>query len=128
MAKQANNAGNTLGFEAQLWAAAKKLHGNMEPSDYKHVVLGLIFLKYISDAFESKRADLLADEFADPEDPEEYLAENVFWVPKHGLRDFRNYIHPYEQMVSGFTPDDHTAKVCFQVLKAALASLAGERP
>lgn len=45
----------------------------------------------------------------------------------HGLRDFRNYIHPYEQMVSGFSPDEHTAKVCFQVLKAALASLAGER-
>ncbi len=46
----------------------------------------------------------------------------------HGLRDFRNYIHPYEQMASGFTPDEHTAKVCFQVLKAALAGLAGERP
>jgi len=45
----------------------------------------------------------------------------------HGLRDFRNYIHPYEQMVSGFTPDEHTAKVCFQVLKAALASVAGKR-
>jgi hypothetical protein len=45
----------------------------------------------------------------------------------HGLRDFRNYIHPYEQMQSGFTPDEHTAKVCFQVLKAALASVAGER-
>lgn len=45
----------------------------------------------------------------------------------HGLRDFRNYIHPYEQMVSGFTPDEHTAKVYFQVLKAALASVAGER-
>lgn len=45
----------------------------------------------------------------------------------HGLRDFRNYIHPYEQMLSGFTPDEHTAKVCFQVLKAALASVAGER-
>lgn len=45
----------------------------------------------------------------------------------HGLRDFRNYIHPYEQLVSGFSPDEHTAKVCFQVLKAALASLAGER-
>jgi len=45
----------------------------------------------------------------------------------HGLRDFRNYIHPYEQMVSGFTPDEHTAKVCFQVLKAALASVSGER-
>ena len=45
----------------------------------------------------------------------------------HGLRDFRNDIHPYEQMVSGFTPDEHTAKLCFQVLKAALASVAGER-
>lgn len=45
----------------------------------------------------------------------------------HGLRDFRNYIHPYEQMMSGFSPDEHTAKVCFQVLKAALASVAGER-
>ncbi len=45
----------------------------------------------------------------------------------HGLRDFRNYIHPYEQMSSGFSPDEHTAKVCFQVLKAALASVAGER-
>jgi len=45
----------------------------------------------------------------------------------HGLRDFRNYIHPYEQMQSGFSPDEHTAKVCFQVLKAALASIAGDR-
>jgi hypothetical protein len=45
----------------------------------------------------------------------------------HGLRDFRNFIHPYEQLASGFTPDEHTAKVCFQVLKAALANLSGER-
>ncbi len=45
----------------------------------------------------------------------------------HGLRDFRNYIHPYQQLSSGFTPDEHTAKVCFQVLKAALADVAGER-
>ena len=81
MAKQANNIGATLGFEAQLWAAADKLRGNMEPSDYKHVALGLIFLKYISDSFEGKRAKLLAEDLADPEDPEEYLAENVFWVP-----------------------------------------------
>ena len=74
--------GANLGFEAQLWAAADKLRGNMEPSDYKHVALGLIFLKYISDAFEAKRAELLREELADAEDPEEYLAENVFWVPK----------------------------------------------
>ena len=82
MAKQANNNGASLGFETQLWAAADKLRGNMEPSDYKHVALGLIFLKYISDAFEAKRAELLKEELADAEDPEEYLAENVFWVPK----------------------------------------------
>ena len=81
MAKQANNGAN-LGFEAQLWAAADKLRGNMEPSDYKHVALGLIFLKYISDAFEAKHAALLADELADAEDPDSYLAENVFWVPE----------------------------------------------
>lgn len=78
--KQGN--GGNLGFESKLWAAADKLRGNMEPSDYKHVALGLIFLKYISDAFEAKRKALLAEDLADPEDPEEYLAENVFWVPK----------------------------------------------
>ena len=81
-AKKQNNDDANLGFEAQLWATADKLRGNMEPSDYKHVALGLIFLKYISDAFEAKRAELLQEELADAEDPEEYLAENVFWVPK----------------------------------------------
>ena len=82
MAKNATGNDANLGFEAQLWAAADKLRGNMEPSDYKHVALGLIFLKYISDAFEAKRAELLNEELADAEDPEEYLAENVFWVPR----------------------------------------------
>ena len=81
-AKNQNGNGANLGFEAQLWATADKLRGNMEPSDYKHVALGLIFLKYISDAFEAKRAALLEEELADAEDPEEYMAENVFWVPK----------------------------------------------
>ena len=88
MAKQASNDGANLGFEAQLWATADKLRGNMEPSDYKHVALGLIFLKYISDAFEAKRAELLKEELADAEDPEEYLAENVFWVPKDARWSF----------------------------------------
>ena len=68
MAKQANNNDANLGFEDQLWAAADKLRGNMEPSDYKHVALGLIFLKYISDAFEAKRAALLKEDLADAED------------------------------------------------------------
>ena len=69
--KKQNDNGANLGFEAQLWATADKLRGNMEPSDYKHVALGLIFLKYISDAFEAKRAELLQEELADAEDPEE---------------------------------------------------------
>lgn len=70
-----------LGFEAELFKAADKLRGMLEPSEYKHIALGLIFLKYISDAFEAQHAKLAAEEFADPEDPEEYLAARVFWVP-----------------------------------------------
>ncbi|MCC6916402.1 class I SAM-dependent DNA methyltransferase [Nitrosomonas sp.] len=70
-----------LGFEAELFKAADKLRGNMEPSDYKHVALGLIFLKYISDAFETRHAQLLAEDAAAAEDKDEYLADNIFWVP-----------------------------------------------
>ncbi|WP_408471295.1 class I SAM-dependent DNA methyltransferase [Paraburkholderia nemoris] len=77
-----NGAGGNLGFETELFKAADKLRGNMEPSDYKHVVLGLIFLKHISDSFEAQHAALLADYPDGAEDPDEYLAENVFWVPK----------------------------------------------
>src|SRR3990170_3377826 len=78
------NGGANLGFEAKLWAAADALRNNMDAAEYKHVVLGLIFLKYISDAFESKHAELEAqrDKGADPEDPDEYRAVNIFWVPK----------------------------------------------
>src|ERR1035437_9023010 len=76
--------GATLGFEAQLWTAADKLRNNMDAAEYKHVVLGLIFLKYISDAFEEKHTELEAEraEGADPEDRDEYRAGNIFWVPK----------------------------------------------
>jgi type I restriction enzyme M protein len=74
--------GGNLGFEAEMFKAADKLRGNMEPSDYKHVALGLIFLKYISDAFESKHKALLAEDVRAAEDKDEYLADNVFWVPK----------------------------------------------
>ncbi len=79
-AAKSSNAGQ-LGIEAELFKAADKLRGNMEPSDYKHVVLGLIFLKYISDAFEARHAALLAEDAQAAEDPDEYLAENIFWVP-----------------------------------------------
>ncbi len=73
-----------VGFEEKLWQMADKLRNNMDAAEYKHVVLGLIFLKYISDAFEEKHAALEADKKsgADPEDPDEYRAENIFWVPK----------------------------------------------
>src|SRR3954454_19728471 len=78
----AKSNGASLGFEAEMFLAADKLRGNLEPSEYKHVVLGLIFLKYISDAFEAKHSSLLAEDPSAAEDPDEYLAENVFWVPK----------------------------------------------
>ncbi|WP_457755885.1 class I SAM-dependent DNA methyltransferase [Thermodesulfatator indicus] len=70
-----------LGFEAKLWEAANALRGSMDAAEYKHVVLGLIFLKYISDAFEEHRKRLEQEPYADPEDPDEYRAANVFWVP-----------------------------------------------
>ncbi|WP_439507297.1 type I restriction-modification system subunit M [Yoonia sp.] len=73
--------GSDLGIEASLFKTADKLRGNMEPSDYKHVALGLIFLKHISDGFELKRQALLVEYPEDIEDPDAYLAENVFWVP-----------------------------------------------
>ncbi|MEJ7569273.1 MAG: class I SAM-dependent DNA methyltransferase [Gaiellaceae bacterium] len=81
--KQQSSNGAALGFEATLWAAADKLRGHMDAGEYKHVVLGLIFLKYVSDAFAARRAQVLAEagQGADPEDPDEYLAKGVFWVP-----------------------------------------------
>ena len=76
------NGGATTGYEVELWAMADALRGSMDAAEYKHVVLGLIFLKYISDAFEERHAAILVawgDEAA--EDRDEYLAENIFWVP-----------------------------------------------
>ena len=77
------NNGATVGFEAKLWAAADALRNNMDAAEYKHVVLGLIFLKYISDAFEEAHVRLEGEQAqgADPEDPDEYRAGNIFWVP-----------------------------------------------
>ena len=82
----AKDSAANIGFEAKLWLAADKLRNNMDAAEYKHVVLGLIFLKYISDSFEEHHAKLMAGEGdfdgANPEDKDEYLAANVFWVPK----------------------------------------------
>ena len=77
------NGTATVGYEAELSRMANALRGSMDAAEYKHVVLGLIFLKYISDAFEEQRARLEAEraESAAPEDPDEYRAVNIFWVP-----------------------------------------------
>ena len=80
-AKQ-TDSGATTGYEAELWAMADALRGSMDAAEYKHVVLGLIFLKYILDAFEERHAEVLADWGEETaEDRDEYIAENIFWVP-----------------------------------------------
>lgn len=75
--------GANLGFEEKMWKAADKLRNNMDAAEYKHVVLGLIFLKYISDAFEEVHNQLVNDpeKLSDPEEIDEYKMRNVFWVP-----------------------------------------------
>ena len=76
------STGATTGYEAQLWRMADALRGSMDAAEYKHVVLGLIFLKYISDAFEERHAAVLAEWGSEAaEDRDEYIAENIFWVP-----------------------------------------------
>ena len=80
-----NGNGANLGFEQTLWAAADKMRGHMDSAEYKHVTLGLIFLKYISDAFQERYDDLAArqeTDYTDPEDRDEYVGENMFWVPQ----------------------------------------------
>ena len=69
-------------YRSELWDAANVLRGSMDAAEYKHVVLGLIFLKYISDAFEERHAEVLAEWGEDAaEDQDEYIMENIFWVP-----------------------------------------------
>lgn len=77
-----------LGFEEKLWKMADKLRGSMDSGEYKNVVLGLLFLKYVSDAFEEKYIELKEDEWADEEDRDEYLAENIFFVPQEARWSF----------------------------------------
>ena len=77
-----NDSGATVGYEAELWQMANTLRGSMDAAEYKHVVLGLIFLKYISDAFEERHTAIIEEWGEDAaEDRDEYLAENIFWVP-----------------------------------------------
>ncbi len=78
----------SLGFEKDIWSAADKLRGNMDASEYKHVVLGLIFLKYISDSFESKYEELVEEGAGFEEERDEYLADNIFYVPEKARWDY----------------------------------------
>ena len=83
MAAKKTNSAPTTGYEAEMWAMADALRGSMDAAEYKHVVLGLIFLKYISDAFEERHAAVL-DEWGEEaaEDRDEYIAESIFWAPQ----------------------------------------------
>ena len=104
------NGGATIGHEAELWAMADALRGSMDAAEYKHVVLGLIFLKYISDAFEERRAAVLAELGADAaEDRDEYLAENIFWVPPEARWD--RLKAQARQPSIGLTVDDAMAAI-----------------
>jgi type I restriction enzyme M protein len=77
-----------LGFEKEIFSAADKLRGNIDAAEYKNVVLGLIFLKYISDSFEDRYQELVDEGEGFEEDRDEYLAENIFFVPKEARWDF----------------------------------------
>ena len=70
-----------INLASTLFQAADKLRKNIDAAEYKHIALGLLFLKYISDSFEARYEQLKNEEYADPEDPDEYLSENVFWIP-----------------------------------------------
>jgi type I restriction enzyme M protein len=126
MAKTRTENGDTganLGFEAKLWAAADALRNNMDAAEYKHVVLGLIFLKYISDAFEAKHRELEAKrgEGADSEDPDEYRAVGIFWVPKEARWTFLKANAP--QPTIGTSIDD-----AMSAIERDNASLKGVLP
>ena len=87
---KSNNNGANLGFEQKLWLAADKMRSNMDAAEYKHVVLGLIFLKYISDAFKEVHDELKNDpeKLSDPEDIDEYRGRNIFWVPQEARWEY----------------------------------------
>ena len=101
--QQASANGAVVGYEAELWRMADTLRGSMDAAEYKHVVLGLIFLKYISDAFEEARARLETNQHltgASPDDPDEYRADNIFWVPSEAR---------WQVVAGAGSPADHRA-------------------
>ena len=105
-ATKSGDGSEATDFRSELWGMADALRGSMDAAEYKHVVLGLIFLKYISDAFEEAHAKLLSEvaEGADPEDPDEYRAQNIFWVPPEAR--WPNLQSQAHQPTIGRTVDD----------------------
>jgi type I restriction enzyme M protein len=137
-----NGNGGNLGFEAELFKAADKLRGNMDPSDYKHVALGLIFLKYISDAFDARHAALLREDPQAAEDRDEYLADNIFWVPKEArwsrlkanakrpeigslVDDAMRAIEKDNESLKGVLPKDYARPALNKVMLGELIDLIG---
>jgi|GEM_PF-2885073 hypothetical protein len=117
-------SGANLGFEAKLFLTSDKLRGSMDASEYKHVALGLIFLKYISDAFNTVYEKLKADEYDDEEDAEEYLAECTFWVRK--MCDggfFRTTPNSPPQTISADRPR-HSGKIFCVLLDYSVRKIA----
>lgn len=140
MSESGKNGNASLGFEADLFKAADKLRGNMEPSDYKHVALGLIFLKYISDAFDAKHKALLNEDPYAAEDKDEYLADNVFWVPKEArwshlqanaklptigslIDDAMRSIEKSNESLKGVLPKDYSRPALNKVMLGELIDL-----
>ncbi len=105
------DTGASTDFRSRLWAMADALRGSMDAAEYKHVVLGLIFLKYISDAFEEAHARLVEEiaEGADPEDPDEYRAQSIFWVPPEAR--WKNLQSQARQPTIGRAVDDAMAAI-----------------
>jgi hypothetical protein len=119
--------GGDQGFEAELFKAADSLRGNLEPSEYKHIVLGLIFLKYISEAFETQRAKLQQEQYADPNDPEEDLAARVFWVSfrrKQCSFRYRSLLH--QNQSAGLLPSAGIYPAIQHALLSRVAACSGK--
>ena len=101
-----------LGIEQKLWAAADKMRGSIDASEYKHVALGMLFLKYISDRFEKKYNSLTTPE--EKEDRDEYIADNVFWVPQTARW--------------GYLRDNATSPTIGKMIDAAMIEIEKENP
>jgi len=116
---------NSTKFEQKLFKAADKLRKNIDAAEYKYVLLGLIFIKYISETFNELYEKLEADEYSDPEDRDEYLAENVFFVPSNARW---SHLHDNAKLPSigeSLSMFDHS--ICSPILPLVFLSVQGSK-